>query len=120
MEPSVFTIVVHVGMAPNMRHPRQHGPPHQQYYGPQQHGNYRQQSTNYHSYNKPNSASHYGPNNQNQGPRKVQAANQSTRHGERLSNSAERKSDLDPNCNPFVPLQVCIKEKFRFTSCCKT
>ncbi|XP_061162690.1 5'-3' exoribonuclease 1-like [Saccostrea echinata] len=88
-------------MVPGMRLPRQYGPPHQRYYGPPQHGNFRQQSANYHT--------HYNQNQQ--GPRKPQSANQGARHGDRLSNLTEVKSDLDPHSNPFVPLQVTRQQK---------
>ena len=93
-------------MGPNMRPQRQHGPPHPQFYPPQQYRNYRPTSANYYNPNKQNPANHYGPYNQSQqSPRKPQSDGQNNRQGDRL-NPEERKSDLDPHSNPFVPLQV--------------
>lgn len=99
-------------MGPNMRFPRHHGPPMQQFYVPPQYRNFRPPPAYYNGPNKQTPANYYGPNNPNQqGQWRPQSGGYNSKHGDRAANPEDRKSDLDPHCNPFVPLQVTRQQK---------
>lgn len=91
-----------------MRLPRHHGPPMQQFYVPPQHRNFRPPPAYYNGPNKQNPGNYQGPNHPNQqGQWRPQSGGHNSKHGDRAANPEDRKSDLDPHSNPFVPLQVC-------------
>lgn len=95
-------------IGPNMRLPRHHGPPMQQFYVPPQHRNFRPPPAYYNGPNKQNPGNYQGPNHPNQqGQWRPQSGGHNSKHGDRTANPEDRKSDLDPHSNPFVPLQVC-------------